>query len=141
MAIITGLNSVYPKGMEGPNQYGFGVVENEMVISAATTNLKFLKKGRGSFYGISLTNTGTSAAFIRVFDKASAPVDADTPIATFCIPAAAAAGAGSSGVNYFFLPIPIKIELGLGLNITGLATIADATAVAVNQVIGSVFYK
>jgi len=31
--------------------------------------------------------------------------------------------------------------LGLGLNITGLATIADATAVAVNQVIGSVFYK
>ena len=133
MAIITGLNSVYPKGMEGPNQYGFGVVENKMVISDATTNLNFLKKGRGSFYGISLTNTGTSASFIRVFDKASAPVDADTPIATFCIQA--------KSQSNFFLSIPIKIELGLGLNITGVATIADATAIAANQVVGSVFYK
>jgi|TARA_B110000259_G_C13910249_1_gene360608 hypothetical protein len=133
MAIITGLNSVYPKGMEGPNQYGFGVVENKMVISAATTNLNFLKKGRGSFYGISLSNSGMTPAFIRVFDKASAPVDADTPIATFCIQA--------KSQSNFFLSIPIKIELGLGLNITGVATIADATAIAANQVVGSVFYK
>jgi hypothetical protein len=133
MAIITGLNSVYPKGMEGPNQYGFGVVENEMIISDATTNLNFLKKGRGSFYGISLSNSGMTPAFIRVFDKASAPVDADTPIATFCIQA--------KSQSNFFLSIPIKIELGLGLNITGVATIADATAIAANQVVGSVFYK
>ena len=133
MAIITGLNSVYPKGMEGPNQYGFGVVENKMVISDATTNLNFLKKGRGSFYGISLSNSGMTPAFIRVFDKASAPVDADTPIATFCIQA--------KSQSNFFLSIPIKIELGLGLNITGVATIADATAIAANQVVGSVFYK
>jgi len=133
MAIITGLNSVYPKGMEGPNQYGFGVVENEMIISAATTNLKFLKKGRGSFYGISLSNSGTIPAFIRVFDKASAPVDADTPIATFCVQA--------KSQSNFFLPIPVKIELGLGLNITGAAVIGDATALAANQVVGSVFYK
>jgi hypothetical protein len=133
MAIITGLNSVYPKGMEGPNQYGFGVVENEMIISAATTNLKFLKKGRGSFYGISLSNSGTTPAFIRVFDKASAPVDADTPIATFCVQA--------KSQSNFFLPIPVKIELGLGLNITGAAVIGDATALAANQVVGSVFYK
>ncbi len=133
MAIITGINSVYPKGMEGPNQYGFGVVENKMVISAATTNLNFLKKGRGSFYGISLSNSGMTPAFIRVFDKASAPVDADTPIATFCIQA--------KSQSNFFLSIPIKIELGLGLNITGVATIADATAIAANQVVGSVFYK
>lgn len=133
MAIITGLNSVYPKGMEGPNQYGFGVVENEMIISAATTNLKFLKKGRGSFYGISLSNSATTPAFIRVFDKASAPVDADTPIATFCVQA--------KSQSNFFLPIPVKIELGLGLNITGAAVIGDATALAANQVVGSVFYK
>ncbi len=133
MAIITGLNSVYPKGMEGPNQYGFGVVENEMIISAATTNLKFLKKGRGSFYGISLANTAATDAFIRVFDKASAPVDADTPIATFCIPA--------NDTNNFFLSIPIKIELGLGLNVTGAAVIGDTTALAVDQVVGSIFYK
>jgi hypothetical protein len=133
MATITGLNSQYPKGMEGPNQYGFGVVENEMIISAATTNLKFLKKGRGSFYGISLSNSAATPAFIRVFDKASAPVDADTPIATFCIQA--------ESQSNFFLPIPIKIELGLGLNITGAAVIGDATAVAVDQVVGSMFYK
>ena len=133
MAIITGLNSVYPKGMEGPNQYGFGVVENEMIISAATTNLKFLKKVRGSFYGISLSNSATTPAFIRVFDKASAPVDADTPIATFCIQA--------KSQSNFFLPIPIKIELGLGLNITGAPVIGDATAIVANQVVGSMFYK
>ena len=134
MATITGLNSQYPKGMEGPNQYGFGVVENEMIISAATTNLNFLKKGRGSFYGISLSNTGTTDAFIRIFDKSILPVSlSDTPLATFCIP--------KESVNNFFLPIPIKFVNGIGINITGAATLLDNTAVTANQVVGSVFYK
>tara|TARA_R110001592_G_scaffold85153_1_gene251484 strand:+ start:10210 stop:10632 length:423 start_codon:yes stop_codon:yes gene_type:complete len=128
------LNSDYPKSMSMPNQYGFGGIENYMVISAATTNEAFLKKGKGSFYGISLTNTGASDAYIRIFDKASAPVSAsDTPIAIFAMQA--------DSVNNFFLPIPVGLKNGLAINITGLATTGDATAVATNQVVGSVFWK
>jgi hypothetical protein len=128
------LNSDYPKSMSMPNQYGFGGVENYMVISAATVNEALLKKGNGSFYGISLTNTGASDAFIRIFDKGTAPVSAsDTPIAIFALQA--------DTVNNFFLPISVGLKNGLGINITGVATTGDATAVAANQVIGSVFWK
>tara|TARA_R100000541_G_scaffold370_7_gene3144 strand:+ start:948 stop:1370 length:423 start_codon:yes stop_codon:yes gene_type:complete len=128
------LNSDYPKTMSMPNQYGFGGVEQKMIISAATVNENFIKKSRGSFYGISLCNTAATDAFVRIFDKATIPVSgSDTPIATYCIPA--------DSVNNFFLPIPLGLVNGLGLNITGAATIGDSTAVGSNQIIGSVWFK
>jgi len=128
------LNSDYPKTMSMPNEYGFGGVEQEMVISAATVNESFIKKGVGSFYGISLSNTAATTAFVRIFDKSSIPVSAaDTAIATYCIPA--------NSASNFFLPIPVGLKNGLGINITGAATIGDATVIGLNQVVGSVFWK
>lgn len=38
------LNSDYPKSMAVPNQYGFGGLSAHKVISAASTNLDFIKK-------------------------------------------------------------------------------------------------
>ena len=128
------LNSDYPKTMSMPNEYGFGALETYMVLSLATTNEAFIKKGGGTFYGISLTNTGTSDAFIRIFDKASIPVSgSDTSIATFALQA--------DSVYNLVLPIGVGLVNGLGVNITGAATIGDATAIGVNQVVGSVFWK
>jgi hypothetical protein len=136
------LNSEYPKNMAMPNQYGFGTLAPHKIISAATANETFIKIGGASVYGICLTNTGATAAYVRIFDKASIPVSAtDLSIMTICIPAAAAAGAGSNGVNNVFLPVPVGLKLGLGINITGLATDLDVTAVASEQIVGTILWR
>ena len=128
------LNSEYPKTMSMPNQFGFGALETYMVLSSATTNEAFIKKGGGTFYGISLTNTGASDAFIRIFDKASVPVSGtDTAVMTFALQA--------DSVYNLVLPIGVGLVNGLGVNITGAAAIGDDTVIAANQVIGSVFWK
>jgi|TARA_R110000751_G_scaffold20687_1_gene60307 hypothetical protein len=128
------LNSEYPKTMSMPNQFGFGALEAYMVLSSATTNEAFIKKGGGTFYGISLTNTGASDAFIRIFDKASVPVSGtDTAVMTFALQA--------DSVYNLVLPIGVGLVNGLGVNITGAAAIGDDTVIAANQVIGSVFWK
>ena len=128
------LNSEYPKTMSMPNQFGFGALETYMVLSSATTNEAFIKKGGGTFYGISLTNTGASDAFIRIFDKASVPVSGtDTAVMTFALQA--------DSVYNLVLPIGVGLVNGLGVNITGAAAVGDDTVIAANQVIGSVFWK
>jgi hypothetical protein len=120
--------------MSMPNQFGFGALETYMVLSSATTNEAFIKKGGGTFYGISLTNTGASDAFIRIFDKASVPVSGtDTAVMTFALQA--------DSVYNLVLPIGVGLVNGLGVNITGAAAVGDDTVIAANQVIGSVFWK
>jgi|TARA_B110000444_G_scaffold233332_1_gene242789 hypothetical protein len=128
------LNSDYPKTMAMPNQYGFGCIDSYMVISAATSNEAFIKKGRGTFYGVSLTNTGSSDAFIRIFDKSSAPVSlTDTAVMTFALKA--------DSVYNLVLPIGVGLVNGLGINITAAATILNDGAIGAEQVVGSVFWN
>jgi len=128
------LNSDYPKTMSMPNEYGFGGLEVHSIISTATTNLGFIKIGGGSIYAINLHNKNTSsAAYLRIFDKASAPVDADTPLVTLTIPAV--------GTLNMELPIGLTFKLGLGFNITADPTNADATAVVAEDVVGGILWK
>jgi hypothetical protein len=72
-------------------------------------------------------NNGTTAAFLKVYDKSTAPtVGTDVPITTVCIPA----GRGALGVS-----APIKVSNGLSFVITANPTDSDTTAVAANQVV------
>lgn len=127
------LNAEYPKDMAMPNQYGFGGLEVHRIISAASTNLSFVKKGSGSVYGINLHNKASIPAYLRIFDKASAPVDADTPLVTLTIPAV-----GSLAME---LPIGLRFKLGLGFNITAAAADADATAIVAGDVVGGILWR
>lgn len=127
------INAEYPKDMAMPNQYGFGGLEVHRIISAATTNLAFVKQGGGSVYGINLHNKASVPAYLRIFDKASAPVDADTPLVTLTIPAV-----GSLAME---LPIGLRFKLGLGFNITAAAADADATAIVAGDVVGGILWR
>lgn len=105
------------------------------IISAATTNATLCASGNKGIVLLTLTNTGASAAYFKVYNKATAPtVGTDTPVWIYCIPA------GQS----ISPPLPAfglrSGTLGLGYAITGGAADADTTAVAANQVIGSIFY-
>jgi hypothetical protein len=98
------------------------------LISAATTNATVVKASAGTLYMLTATNNGSSVAFVKFYNKTTAPtVGTDTPVLTFMLPA----GGGIA------VPLPasgIAFATGISYAITGLATLADTTAVALSQI-------
>lgn len=98
------------------------------VNSAATTNATSVKATAGSVYSITASNTGAAAAFLKLYNKASAPtVGTDVPVLTIPIPA-------SSVQNIEFGTAGHRFTTGIALAITNLAADSDTTAIAASQV-------
>lgn len=98
------------------------------VNSAATTNATSVKTSAAVLYSITVSNTGAAAAFLKLYNKASAPtVGTDVPVLTIPIPA-------SSVQNIDFGTTGHRFTTGLAFAITNLAADSDATAVAASQV-------
>lgn len=97
------------------------------VVAAATTNVTLVKDAPSVLSGFLLTNLSAAAKYVKIYDKATAPVLAtDTPVATIALPAGAVAT----------FPVDLGLTKGFGYAITGAAADDDATAVAANDVIG-----
>lgn len=101
--------------------------------SAATTNGALILTGTSALQSFYATNEGATPAFVKLYNKATAPVvGTDVPEMTIPIPAAAN---GIPGVaNPFVAFIGFRFALGLGIAITGAAAHTDTTAVAAGQV-------
>jgi hypothetical protein len=101
--------------------------------SLATTNGALILTGTSGLHAFYATNTGATAAFVKLYNKATAPtVGTDVPAMIIPVPAAVA---GVPGVAT--LPIGhngFRFALGLGIAITGAVADADTTAVAAGQV-------
>lgn len=98
------------------------------INSAATTNLTSVKASAGTVFNIIASNTGAGAAYVKLYNKASAPVVAsDVPVITLTIPSG-----GVVCVNPHM--IGLRFTAGIALAITGAAVDNDATAVALGQV-------
>jgi hypothetical protein len=103
-------------------------------ISAATTNAAFVKASAGTLYGVQASNTGAAVAFLKIFNKASAPtVGTDVAVKTYIIPS-------GGGTNIPIPPQGLAFGTGIAISITGLATTADTTAVALAQVVVNIDY-
>jgi hypothetical protein len=103
-------------------------------ISAASTNATSVKGSAGQVYGWYLSNTNTSARYLKLYNKATAPtVGTDTPVLTICIP-------GSGGANVEFTH-GIAFGTGIALALTTGAADSDTGAVAANEIIVNLFYK
>jgi hypothetical protein len=101
--------------------------------SAATTNAALVLTGTSGLHAFYATNTGAAAAFVKLYNKATAPVLA-SDVPAMIIPVPAAVG-GVPGVAT--LPIGFngfRFALGLGIAITGGVADNDTTAVAAGQV-------
>lgn len=97
------------------------------LISANTTNATSLKGSPGQIGFISATNNGGSAAYLKIYNKASAPtVGTDVPVQVYMLPA--------GGGNNPPLAGGIALSTGIAFAITGGAADADTTAVAASQV-------
>ncbi len=103
------------------------------VKSAASTNLTSVKASAGKLFRYTFRNNTASAKFAKLFNKASAPVlGTDTPIETVIIPA--------NGVATYLNPIGKAFSTGIAYAITGGIGESDATATAVDDVVGSLDY-
>jgi hypothetical protein len=100
--------------------------------SAASTNEALILTGTSGLQAFYATNTGATIAFVKLYNKATAPISTDIPAMILSVPAAVS---GVPGVCT--LPIGFsgfRFALGLGIRITGAVADNDTTAVAAGQV-------
>lgn len=98
------------------------------ISSAATTNATSVKASAGTLYSVSVSNTGAGAAYLKFYNKASAPtVGTDVPVLTITVPA-------SGTVNVPFGALGHRFATGIALAITNGAADSDTAAVAAAQV-------
>lgn len=98
------------------------------INSAATTNATSVKASAGTLYSITASNTGASAAYVKLYNLAVAPtVGTSTIVITIPVPA-------GGTVNIPFGTTGFRFTTGIALSITGAAADADTTAVAAAQV-------
>jgi hypothetical protein len=100
------------------------------LISLATTNATSVKASAGTIGEIFAFNTSASTKFLKLYNKASAPVvGTDVPIITIPI-------APSLECNFRISDIGgMRLATGIAFAITGAAADADTTAVAAGDVI------
>ena len=103
------------------------------VNSLASTNAALVLTGTSGLCALYATNDAMTPAFVKLFNKATAPVPStDVPEMIIEVPAAVGSGLGkaelSPGFNAYRFP------LGLGIAITGGRADGDTTAVAAGQV-------
>jgi hypothetical protein len=103
------------------------------VNSSATTNGALIITGTSSVHSIWATNEGASPAFLKLYNKATAPtVGTDVPEMIIPIPAAVGGVPGVANPNIGF--IPFRFALGLGIAITRNAVHTDNIAVGAGEV-------
>lgn len=103
------------------------------LISLATTNATLVRAGAGNVGFISLQNTSAAIKYVKLFNKATAPVPGtDTPVQNLAIPI--------GGIVVLPITAGLRFSLGIGLAITGAAALLDATAVAAGDVIVNMHY-
>lgn len=92
-----------------------------------------VKASAGQIYNYFISNVASSPRFVKVYDKATAPTQADTPVMTFCIPAGSAA-------NVAF-PNGVAFANGISLRATTAVADNDTGAPAANDVVVNIGYK
>lgn len=110
-----------------------GAASISKVLSAATTNATVVKASAGRVIGWSIVNTTAAIKYLRLYNKTTAPtVGTDSPVSVIPIPA--------NGIATVSHPGGIGFATGIGYSITGASPDLDATATAVGDVVGSIYY-
>lgn len=98
------------------------------VVTTASTNAAAVKASAGNLYEITVSNPTATAAYIKLYNKATAPtVGTDVPVMTIAIPATAA-GVGEKSFN--FGAVGKRFATGIAIAVTAAAAATD-TGVAV----------
>ena len=93
-----------------------------------------VKNGAGHLYAIQVTNLAAAARYVKVYNKATAPTQADTPVFTFAVPASTVA----QPANF---PHGVAFSTGISLRASNAIADNDTTAPTANDVVVNVGYK
>jgi hypothetical protein len=93
---------------------------------------RIAKPSPGRLYGWQLGNNGAAAAYVKLYNKATAPTQADTPLLTIRIPAGGAVTFTSA----------IGVGFTAGISARGVTAPADnsVAAPAANDLVVALFY-
>jgi len=136
-AVVTGTVTVQAASVTAPvyvHPANFGT--NYFVVTTASTNAAVVKAAAGNLSELTICNTTATAAYVKLFNKASAPtVGTDVPIATFRV-----APTGTSG-DFVVLDFGVggkRFTTGIAICVTAaVAPLDTAVAVAGIQIHGT----
>lgn len=103
------------------------------IVSAATVNATNVKASAGQVFGWALYNTTASVKYVKLHNLAVAPTAGANVFMTIAIPA--------NDHSIINLPAGIAFSTGIGYTIVTGAADSDATAVALNDIVGDLFWK
>lgn len=110
------------------------------LVATNSTNSNLIQIGQHTVFSIELGGIGAAPAYVKLYDKATAPTcGTDIPVKTLIIPVASTAANGA-GSNLPF-PIGIQVQNGLGICVTGGIADNDATSVAASSFVVNVDYR
>ena len=97
------------------------------VNSIAGTNAASIKATGGNLYGLSIMNASGGSRYIRLYNKATAPVvGTDIPIMVIAV-------ATNSSKEIQYVPA-LRFSNGIAISITGAAQVLNSTAIAAGDV-------
>ena len=105
------------------------------LIAANTINNNLIYKGIGNVLQMECFNNSSTIAYVKLYDKATAPATTDTPFWEGMIPAPTSGGGGYS------VSINRPFANGLGIIVSGGIAYNDNTAVAASTYIINLSYS
>ena len=110
-----------------------GLSVKRLVSAAATVNPTIVKASGGRVYKITGENAAAAVRYIKLYNKATAPAETDTPVATFAV-------AASLPFEFTF-DAGLYFSAGIGYRLTTLNADADTTALTAADILSlNVFY-
>jgi len=109
-----------------------GAATIKHVVAAASTNATIVKAGAGRLLGWDLINTTAAIVYLKLHNIATTPTPGSGVVQSIGIPA--------NGKATLVGDIGLAFTTGIGYSIVTGAADTDATAVAINAVVGDLFY-
>lgn len=119
-----------------PQAHTAGGATPHSLLSAATTNATVVKASAGQVYAIQAFTIDATPVYLKLYNKATAPDENDTPVGRYLIP-------GSADGRGFMLEIPTGLEFSAGISYRLTTAIADnsTAAVAAAEVLVNIDWK
>ena len=93
------------------------------VVTAASTNSAVVKATAGTLYEITISNPTATAAYVKLYNKATAPtVGTDEPVMTIPVPATSAT---TMPISLIFGQVGKRFATGIGIACTAAAAATD----------------
>ena len=119
-----------------PNTTGVNGTNTYKLISTASTNSNVVKNSPGNLYSIIAIGLTSTVRYLKLYNKATAPiVGTDTPVMTIPIPA----NTQGAGISIPF-SMGVNFPLGISIAITAGSADNDSVAILANEVLVNLTY-